>query len=613
MVVPARVGRRLRRGRARVLVRAGLVQRDWLEVQTEREFADDLQAAVWYLGYGRSADASPHRLFEPSWAAPGASRREGVAALLAAGSGGGAPAHPLVDVVGGLAAVLTGLAPTTRLGAGSSTTTYARWAETVDEAQRLVRRQAALAGRRTSPRWDMTADDDFVARWTAHELPRTDGPLVSIVMPVRNRPEKVRTAVASVQAQTLAAWELLVVDDGSTDDTADVVARLAADDPRVRLIRRAHGGVCAARNAGIEAASAPYVAFLDSDNTWVRHFLQVMVAAMAGESLDAAYAVVDEVDHDHHHRFRIFQVDEATLQVGNAVDLNVLVVTAERLAAVGGFDPTLRRMVDYDLVWRLAKQGPPRLLPFVGVRYSNSEVVTDRISTTESFAWDDVVKSRHLVDWAALRDGVGQRRDDLVSVVVPARSDLRATVGTVRDLLDGRDDVEVVVAASAVPVSVWRLLWAEVGLDPRVRLVRSPGPLDRAALVTLGLEHTSGDVVVVVPAGTTLGPEGLDQLVGPVRSGAVAATCAAHDGVVACAAATFVELGGLDPLFTDALEVADLALRLGERGLAVAETSVVPRVLAPWPAPTAARQADNVREWQRRWPGRPLPEGGRVA
>jgi glycosyltransferase involved in cell wall biosynthesis len=102
---------------------------------------------------------------------------------------------------------------------------------------------------------------------------------VSVVIPTYDRGRVVGEAIDSALAQRHRHLEVIVVDDGSTDDTAERVARLR--DRRVRLLRRPHAGVSAARNAGIAAATGELVAFLDSDDLWKPDKLEAEVAALA--------------------------------------------------------------------------------------------------------------------------------------------------------------------------------------------------------------------------------------------------------------------------------------------------------------------------------------------
>ncbi len=106
-------------------------------------------------------------------------------------------------------------------------------------------------------------------------------PCVSIVLPTYNRAAFIPGACASIAAQTFKDWELIVVDDGSTDDTRRVVEECAAASARpIRYVSRPNGGPAAARNTGIARASGRYVAFFDSDDLWVEHHLAECVEAL---------------------------------------------------------------------------------------------------------------------------------------------------------------------------------------------------------------------------------------------------------------------------------------------------------------------------------------------
>jgi glycosyltransferase involved in cell wall biosynthesis len=99
--------------------------------------------------------------------------------------------------------------------------------------------------------------------------------LVSIIMPTFNRADTIKRAIRSVQAQTFTDWELIVVDDGSTDDT---VAVIEGCDPRLRIIRQQNQGAAGARNTGLRASAGSYIAFLDSDDEWLPHHLELCVS-----------------------------------------------------------------------------------------------------------------------------------------------------------------------------------------------------------------------------------------------------------------------------------------------------------------------------------------------
>ncbi len=124
-------------------------------------------------------------------------------------------------------------------------------------------------------------------------------PELSAVVPTWNRAGPVVGAVQSVLAQAGVAVEAVVVDDGSTDGTFEALSRRYADEPRVRLLRQANGGTARARNAGIEAARAPYIGLLDSDDRWEPGFAAAHLEALGGAPsaalslCDAAYVAPD--------------------------------------------------------------------------------------------------------------------------------------------------------------------------------------------------------------------------------------------------------------------------------------------------------------------------------
>lgn len=110
--------------------------------------------------------------------------------------------------------------------------------------------------------------------------------LVSIVMPGFNSSDFIERAINSVLGQSWGRFEFIIIDDGSSDDTCEIVKRYAKTDERIRLIELERNvGAAAARNKGIDEAQGRYVAFLDSDDLWSREKLSVQIAAMeASES-----------------------------------------------------------------------------------------------------------------------------------------------------------------------------------------------------------------------------------------------------------------------------------------------------------------------------------------
>jgi glycosyltransferase involved in cell wall biosynthesis len=127
-------------------------------------------------------------------------------------------------------------------------------------------------------------------------LPEGAPPAVSVIVPVYNSARSLTHAIAAVSAQTFGDWELIIIDDASTDDVAGAVAS-AGDDARIRLIRHAtNAGATAARNTGIAAARGRFVAFLDADDGWQPTKLeQQMATVMARPDPDRVFCVTRSI------------------------------------------------------------------------------------------------------------------------------------------------------------------------------------------------------------------------------------------------------------------------------------------------------------------------------
>jgi glycosyltransferase involved in cell wall biosynthesis len=205
-------------------------------------------------------------------------------------------------------------------------------------------------------------------------------PVVSVVVPTYNRLKYLRAAVASVFAQTFAAWQLVIADDGSDAETRSYLQSLA-ESPRVRILWLAHCGIPAVvRNAAIGAATGAYVAFLDSDDQWMPQKLERQLAALAARPTRrwsyTDYLLIDEAGNP---KPRVATQERARPEgpilealLGSDVDIWTPAVLVERnlLTQLSGFNPRLVLFEDYDLWLRLATQSDVDLVdePLIGVR-----------------------------------------------------------------------------------------------------------------------------------------------------------------------------------------------------------------------------------------------------
>ncbi len=179
-------------------------------------------------------------------------------------------------------------------------------------------------------------------------------PAVTVVIPCYNYGRHLAEAIESALAQTHGAIEVIVVDDGSTDETATVAARFA---PQVHCIRQVHGGASAARNTGLAVARGDYVLFLDADDVlepdYVERTLQVFTAS-GDERLAFVYTTMRLFGRESGVTVAPeFDLDE--LLVGNYVHATALLRTDA--ARQAGYDTRLRQWEDWDFYLALCERG----------------------------------------------------------------------------------------------------------------------------------------------------------------------------------------------------------------------------------------------------------------
>lgn len=155
----------------------------------------------------------------------------------------------------------------------------------------------------------------------AAKVHKPSDPVVSVITPVFNAADVLTRTIASVQAQTFENWELILIDDGSTDESAATCAKLVAEDPRLRLFRQnANTGAAAARNAGLNAANGRYVAFLDADDEWLPTKLQEQLDFMRAKRAVFSYTDFWRSGDGKKYHVRVpDSVDRAELLKGNAI------------------------------------------------------------------------------------------------------------------------------------------------------------------------------------------------------------------------------------------------------------------------------------------------------
>lgn len=186
-------------------------------------------------------------------------------------------------------------------------------------------------------------------------------PLVSVIMPAYNGERYIRRAIESVRRQTMSDWELVVVDDGSTDSTRAIVSRWARVDHRVKLINQPNRGPSAARNRSIEAAQGSLIAYLDCDDEYHPDYLGLVVTHQSEDVIQVFnYEIFDE--RPWSPTFGRLWVWQPGRHAKHFPAKNVFVPLGAAhhhrwLDEVGGFDESLSLDEDTDLWRRFADAG----------------------------------------------------------------------------------------------------------------------------------------------------------------------------------------------------------------------------------------------------------------
>jgi glycosyltransferase involved in cell wall biosynthesis len=181
---------------------------------------------------------------------------------------------------------------------------------------------------------------------------------LSIITPAFNTEKYIGLAIRSVLSQTFTDWEMLIVDDCSDDNTANVVESFAALDPRIRLIQMSeNAGPAVARNTAIEMSSGRYIAFLDSDDTWAPDKLERQIAFMKKNDYPFTFTAYEKINHSGFPVGRVSIPEKVTYQdLLKVCSIGCLTVIFDTNYFGKQYMPLIRKRQDYGLWLKLLKQ-----------------------------------------------------------------------------------------------------------------------------------------------------------------------------------------------------------------------------------------------------------------
>ncbi len=218
-------------------------------------------------------------------------------------------------------------------------------------------------------------------------------PLVSVIIPVYNRKDTIKKAIDSVLNQTYQNIEVLVIDDGSTDSTMDVLNQFKGKG--VLVFKQDHKGANAARNLGINHAKGEFIAFQDSDDEWLPEKLERQIAYMYSRKYEVCYCAFylygkdnDEIIPSNYKNKEALEKNLIDiLKNYNVVSTQTLVLHRKAVSEVGGFDVAMPRLQDYEYAIRLINKKKIGYVaePLVKVYYSENSISSNDTKLEDAY------------------------------------------------------------------------------------------------------------------------------------------------------------------------------------------------------------------------------------
>lgn len=347
--------------------------------------------------------------------------------------------------------------------------------------------------------------------------------LVSVIMPVYNRASTVSDAIRSVLGQRYRDFELIIVDDGSTDNSLDVISSF--NDFRITLVcLEKNRGVSSARNIGLQKAHGEYVAYLDSDNSWDERYLAVMISVITSTQSIGAYCGQWLYKGNELAPFsaRFGAFNKSLIENRNYVDLNAFIHRTDAGVAVGNFDESLRRFVDWDLILRLSDHGKIVSVPVFLSRYfyekapntlTNDSALRDDFNVVRvkrEFSRSAMIGRPRLSGLETLRTKLGKP----VTVIIPsyeALTDLRDCLDAI-DRCCYRKQLHVIVVDNASSPEVVAYLNQKVS-EGRVTAVFNERNFGFSTAVNQGLaKRTEGSDVLLLNNDAVVSPDAISLM-----------------------------------------------------------------------------------------------------
>jgi len=334
---------------------------------------------------------------------------------------------------------------------------------------------------------------------------KNDKSLVSVIMPVYNRISTVKNAIDSVLEQSYSNIELIIVDDGSDDGSKELLESI--NDPRITLLHnKSCKGVSNARNMGLEAANGKYIAYLDSDNLWDSKYVAAMVGAFLKlPDADVLYSgqLLFKSKQKHPFAVRFGSFNRSLLNNRNYIDLNAVCHTKDLYKRIGGFDETLIRLVDYDLIMRMAEKGQIYSVPVLLSHYIYDNAKNTITNIPDYPKYLEIVreKRKKRIDETSKKDDIKiNKLNQHVSIIIPnyeALEDVKDCINSI-SAVNTRNWMEIIVVDNSSSQPVVDYL-EQIANDDKIKLIKNDINYGFTYAVNQGIElaETDNDIIIM--------------------------------------------------------------------------------------------------------------------
>jgi len=222
---------------------------------------------------------------------------------------------------------------------------------------------------------------------------------VVVIMPTWNRAFIIQRAIDSVLQQSYTDFELIISDDGSSDNTEEMIKKRYGNESRINYIKNEHSGVSHARNVALMQAQGDFTAYLDSDNVWAEDYLLLMVNTFIDfPEINTQYCGVRYIDQPSRNDFILFrQYERKALLERNFIDINIFMHRTALFEKLHGFNDEYNGLEDWELIIRYTRDNFPKALECCLATYYREKGLSNLTLTKDLYDTFKKIRQLHTV------------------------------------------------------------------------------------------------------------------------------------------------------------------------------------------------------------------------